>query len=77
MVTQEMVNKLRPGMTKRQVRFVMGTPLIEDSFNANRWDYIYTLKDEQGNFTRERLTLSFTDDRLSGLNGDFRPGAAR
>ncbi len=75
-VTQEMVDKLRPGMTKKQVRFVMGTPLVEDSFNADRWDYVYTLKDTDGSFTRERLTLQFTDDRLSGLGGDFRPGSA-
>ncbi|MCV6590239.1 MAG: outer membrane protein assembly factor BamE [Marinobacterium sp.] len=76
-VTQEMVNKLRPGMTRRQVRFVMGTPLVEDSFNASRWDYIYTLKDTDDSFTRQRMTLTFdADGRLEGLSGDFRPDAA-
>lgn len=75
-VTQEMVDKLRPGMTKKQVRFIMGTPLVEDSFNADRWDYVYTLTDTDGSYTRERLTLQFIDDRLSGLAGDFRPGRA-
>jgi len=73
-VSQEDVNKLRPGMTKRQVRFVLGTPLVVDSFNADRWDYIYTLQDVDGSYTRKRLTLRFVDDRLSSLGGDYRPG---
>jgi len=74
-VTQEMVNKLRPGMTKKQVRFVMGTPLVEDTFNADRWDYIYTLKASDGSYTRERVSLYFNNGRLSRINGDYRPGA--
>lgn len=74
LVSQENVNKLRPGMTKRQVRFVLGTPLVQDTFHADRWDYIYTLKDVDGSYTRKRLTLTFSDGRLSGLNGDYRPG---
>ncbi len=40
-VTQEMVDQLKPGMNRRQVRFILGTPLIEDTFNQNRWDYLY------------------------------------
>ena len=37
-VSQEMVSQLKPGMSKDQVRFVLGTPLITDSFHADRWD---------------------------------------
>ncbi|MBY4677371.1 outer membrane protein assembly factor BamE [Marinobacterium arenosum] len=74
-VTQEMVDQLRPGMTRKQVRFVMGTPLIEDTFHADRWDYILTRKSGDGSYSRQKLTLRFENDRLVGLNGDFRPGA--
>jgi len=43
-VTQEMVDKLRPGMTRAQVRYVLGTPLVTDSFHQDRWDYFYSYK---------------------------------
>lgn len=76
-VTQEMVDKLRPGMTQSQVRYVMGTPLITDSFNENRWDYLYRFKSgETGSTVQERIQLMFDNEgRLTGLSGDFRPSA--
>ncbi|WP_286236673.1 outer membrane protein assembly factor BamE [Neptuniibacter halophilus] len=74
-VTQEMVDQLRPGMTQNQVRFVMGSPLVTDTFHEGRWDYIYSMKSgSDDSYTRERISLYFTDGKLSGLNGDFRPG---
>ena len=42
-VKQEQVNELRPGMSKRQVKFLLGTPMLNDVFHANRWDYVYTI----------------------------------
>ena len=51
-ITQEMVDQLRPGMTKSQVRFIMGTPLVSDSFNPQRWDYYYSLQPGE---SREKL----------------------
>ena len=78
LVTQEMVDQLRPGMSKSQVRFVMGTPLVMDTFQQNRWDYLLTLKqgsDEE--IIRERISLFFKDDKLSYFNGDFRPSGAK
>ncbi|WP_299180031.1 outer membrane protein assembly factor BamE [uncultured Neptuniibacter sp.] len=76
-VTQEMVDQLRPGMTPNQVRFVMGSPLLTDTFHEGRWDYIYSKKTgADGNYVRERITLNFTDGKLSALNGDFRPGGS-
>jgi outer membrane protein assembly factor BamE len=74
-VTQEMVDKLQPGMTRSQVRFVMGTPLIVDTFNQNRWDYLYTLKLPSGKELREQMTILFEGDRLVGISGDYMPGA--
>lgn len=75
-VTQEMVDQLRPGMTINQVRYVMGTPLLTDPFNKYRWDYIYNNKHPDGSVTNERLTLEFdkTSGTLKGLTGDYRPG---
>lgn len=73
-VTQEMVDQLRPGMTPSQVRYIMGTPLVNDSFNENRWDYIYSIKQGDGERYRERISLFFEHDRLVRLSGDFRPG---
>ncbi len=76
-ITQEMIDQLRPGMTKSQVRFIMGTPLISDSFNPRRWDYYYSLEKGRGGKTQERVTIHFDDeDRLSHFSGDFRPSSS-
>lgn len=75
-VSQDMVNQLKPGMDKRQVRYIMGTPLLIDSFEDNRWDYFYSLKNGNNEYSRERLTLYFTDDVLTNLQGNFRPEQA-
>jgi len=75
-INQEMVNQLQPGMTKSQVRFVMGTPLIADTFNQNRWDYFYSLIDRNENEVRERLVIYFEGDKLARISGDFVPNGA-
>jgi len=77
-VTQDMVDQLRPGMTPSQVRFVMGTPLVTDTFHEGRWDYIYQMKNaSDGSVERERISLFFQDGKLSSLSGDFRPGGGK
>ena len=77
MVTQEMVDQLRPGMTKRQVRFIMGTPLVQDPFNQERWDYIYSMQPGGEDREQERLTINFDDDdRVTSFAGDFTPDIA-
>lgn len=43
-VTQDMLDQLRPGMTKRQVAFIMGTPVLQDAFGKSRWDYLYRIE---------------------------------
>jgi outer membrane protein assembly factor BamE len=70
-----MVNKLQPGMSRSQVQFVMGSPLIADPFHENRWDYIYTLLDPIGKRTEQQLTVFFADDKLSSLSGNIVPQA--
>lgn len=72
-VTQEMVDQLKPGMNRNQVRYILGTPLMEDSFRQDRWDYIYTVRN--GNTTKQskRLTIFFDGDELSHFTGTFVP----
>lgn len=72
-VTQDMIDLLRPGMDKRQVRFVLGTPLLIDVFHKNRWEYLYTLKKDDVLTKQDKLTVIFKDERLVGLNGNFKP----
>ena len=68
-VTEEMVEQLRPGLNRRQVRYIMGTPLIEDSFHENRWDYRYLLRNGSDTITETQLTLWFEDDELVRAEG--------
>jgi len=72
-ITQEMVNQLRPGMERNQVRFILGTPTLIDPFREDRWDYLYSLR--QGTKVKQnyRFTVFFENDRLHGYSGDFRP----
>ncbi len=70
-ITQEMVDQLKPGMTKRQVNFVLGTPLIQDSFNQDRWDYYYSLRNSEKEFNNKKFTVYFNDDKLVRAEGDY------
>jgi len=69
-LTQEMVAKLRPGMTRSQVRFVLGTPVVQDVFHANRWDYVYMFTEGHKDTRSRRLTVIFEGDTLLRLEGD-------
>jgi outer membrane protein assembly factor BamE len=75
-VTSKMLLQLRPGMTQSQVRFIMGTPLIQDSFHGKRWDYVYLMR-ENGKITEQRrVILDFENDLLKTVRGDVIPSAA-
>ena len=76
-VTEEMVDRLEPGMTKSQVRFLLGTPMLTDLFHADRWDYTYTIRRGHEDMELTRLTLFFADDSLVQVQGDLRPDADR
>ena len=71
-----MIDQLKPGMTKRQIQFVMGTPLIQDSFNQNRWDYVYSLQPGGGERKQESISLFFENEKLTHFEGDFIPTQA-
>jgi outer membrane protein assembly factor BamE len=70
-ITQEMVDQLRPGLSKNQVIFILGTPLIRDTFHQNRWDYVYSFQPGGGERAQERITLFFENDALTHFTGDF------
>lgn len=72
-VTEEMAQQLKPGMSRRQVRFILGTPLVEDTFNENRWDYIYVKRNGLDVLSQSQLTVVFEGDTLTEIRGDYRP----
>jgi len=75
-VTQAMIDKLKPGMTKSQVHYVLGTTVIDDSLNTNRWDYIYTIQVPGTLEIQKKLQLYFVEGRLSHFDGDYLPTGA-
>ena len=72
-VTEEMVEQLRPGLNRRQVRYIMGTPLIEDSFHEDRWDYRYLLRNGNELLSETQLTLWFEGEELVRAEGPDAP----
>jgi outer membrane protein assembly factor BamE len=72
-LSAEALAKLEPNMTKRQVRALLGTPLVTDPFRQDRWDYVFTQRNGHGPTERQRLTLQFRNDQLVGVDGDLAP----
>lgn len=72
-VTQDMVDRLKPGMTTSQVRFALGTPLIVDPFRTDRWDYVHVLQRRGRVVEQRRLIVYFKDDRLDRIEGEAMP----
>lgn len=70
-ISQELVAQLKPGMSKEQVRLALGTPLLNDIFHADRWDYVFW-RERAGGGKREqrKLTVFFEDGKLTRLDGD-------
>ncbi len=74
-LTQSMVDELRPGMSKRQVSLVLGTAAIESPFHQNTWEYVTTYYRRGERIQRKVLTLGFEDNRLIQIEGDYAPGS--
>lgn len=68
LITKEMLDKLRVGMTPRQVEYVMGAPMVADTFHPERWDYIYSLETGKGILVQNQLTLFFENERLAKID---------
>jgi outer membrane protein assembly factor BamE len=69
-VTQDMIEELKVGMTKRQVAYVMGTPLIRSPYQQERWDYLYTLERRDKVVKSYQVTLFFKDELYTRLEGE-------
>ena len=72
-VSQEMVDKLQPGMTRSQVRYILGTPLLMDTFDQDRWDYYYSIRRPGQKEMREKITVFFDGNTLTHFSGDYLP----
>lgn len=77
-ITQADINQLKPGISKRQVLFLLGTSMVTDPFHANRWDYVYLLDPGSGDgeAANNRVTLFFEEDVLTHLSGNIQPNLA-
>ena len=72
-VTADMREKLKVGMTRQQVRYVLGTPMIHDAFHGNRWDYVYRLEHNRKVVEQQGLTLYFEGDNLARIIDGSQP----
>lgn len=71
-INQEQLAALEPGMEKRKVRFILGTPLVADAFNQDRWDYYYSLEKRGDERVQRVISVFFADERLVRVGGDVR-----
>ena len=69
-ISQEMVSQLKIGMTKEQVRYVLGTPLVADIFHADRWDYVYYYDPRRGQREARKIAVVFENGKLARVAGD-------
>ena len=72
-ISQEMVSQLKIGMTKEQVRYVLGTPLVADIFHADRWDYVYYREPRRGAREGRKIAVVFENGKLARVLGDVVP----
>ena len=75
-ITPEIVNQLRVGMSKRQVQFILGAPMLIDPFHAERWDYVYIYNPGSDGIdpaSQQRVTLEFENDRVTQITGTLLP----
>ena len=77
-LNQTAVDTIKPGMTRSQVRYLLGTPMVADSFNKERWDYIYYLKKGRSrHIDSRRVTVYFDGDKVASLDKPTAEEAAR
>jgi outer membrane protein assembly factor BamE len=72
-ISREQVEALQKGMTREQVRNILGTPLVTSLFHGNRWDYVFTLKRQGVDPQRRHLTVFFQDELMDRVEGDPMP----
>lgn len=74
-ITQEIIDQLRPTMTKRQVLYIMGSSMLIDVFHPQRWDYLYSEQKSGEPRLQKRVSLYFDGNELISVQGDFRPSS--
>lgn len=73
-VDQTMIDQLRPSMTERQVLYILGSPMLVDTFHQRRWDYLYSSQPSGEDRQQKKVSILFNEDNLvAGIQGDFRP----
>ena len=72
-VTQQMIDRLKPGMSKSQVRFVLGNPILQDPLTKERWDYVYTIKVSGEKLKKQSLSIYFEENKLTHFFGNYVP----
>ena len=75
LLSAEMLANLKPGMTKRQVRLLLGSPPVSDTFHPERWDYLYSISQAGEKVTPQHLMLYFHNDKLVRAEGELAPAA--
>jgi len=75
LVSQDMVAQLKPGLTRDQVRFLLGTPLLSDIFHGDRWDYAYRFQPGRGEPEQRHLAVFFSEGKLARVSGDVAAAA--
>lgn len=69
-IDQVMIDRLRPGMDKHQVQFILGTPAIADPFHANQWVYFYSMSESGDTRQQRQVRIHFKDEKLAWIDGD-------
>lgn len=73
LLSKPIVDQLKPGMSKRQVTLLLGTPSLTSPFEDDRWDYVSSIQRRGGKITTKNLTLTFENDALARIEGDYFP----
>ena len=74
-VTQEKLSELSAGMNRSQVQAILGSPLVQDMFHPDRWDYVYRYDDGKGSVTENKIAVYFDGDSLTKVSGKGLPEA--
>lgn len=72
-LTREAVDQVKEGMTRDQVRFLLGTPLLRHVFHPERWDYVFRYQFPDGSSELRKVTVLFRDDQVTSIQADALP----
>lgn len=76
-ITAEQVQRIEPGMSREEVRYLLGNPILRDVFHKNRWEYVYYIRPSKGSPRQSRFTVFFEDNAVSRVEGEPAPESAQ